>query len=251
MNVIHPEDWQAERLANWLLDWELLQVPCGEEDEAAEEPVGDNRLYSGSTSSCHQLDAAEAPDDLPPECVAPADKEIEVGQVRLMIPQRADEAPLYLAVVKAEDGETVCCVPFSRLSVPATPDELLSGRETPAVRVYCLWNTASVSLVVLGESWIVDTLTGEELGRLTRARLSVEKTGSVPIDLRQEAGPPLFHPEDPRRIYRRQEEERLDHILVREHTGHAHDNIILYDIESGTEDRELPKAAEDRDEYGE
>jgi len=234
MNVIQPEDWQAERLASWLLDWELLQVPC-EEGEAGR----------------RQLAAAEAVDDLSPDCVAPADGEIEVGQVRLMIPQRADAAPLYLAVVKAEDGGTACCVPFSRLSVPATPDELLSGRETPAVRVYCLWNAASVSLVVLGESWIVDTLTGEELERLSRAWLSVKETGSVPSDLLQEAGPPLFHPEDPRRVYRRQEEERLDHILVREHTGHSPDNVILYDIESDAEPRELPKAAEDRDEYGE
>jgi hypothetical protein len=221
-----PEDWQAECLVRWLLDWELMQVPHVD-SEATETETEDGNVRDA--------------------CVSPADVDIEPGQIRLMMPQLGDEKLLYLAIVGEGSEGSVFCVPFSPLSEPATPDELLSGRDTPVVRVFCLWNTRRASLLVLRESWIVDRLTAEELKRLERALLACEQTGSVPGDLRREAGPPLIHPEDPRRLYRRAEKDRIHNSLIREHTGDASDNVILYTIE--TDPLKLPKAAEDHDTY--
>ena len=225
LNIGRPEDWQAERLTHWLLEWELLQVP--------QEIVA-------------SAEAKAAGGDLPDGCVASPDADVEPGQIRLMMPQGDDDGLLFLAIVGNDEG-AVFCVPFSTLSEPATPDELLSGRDTPVVRVFCLWNIRSVALRVLCESWIVDKLTAGELKRLKRALLACEQTGSVPDDLRREAGPPLIHPEDPRRLYRRIERDRIHNSLIREHASPAADNVILYDIES--EQQKLPKAAEDHDTY--
>ncbi len=227
LNIGRQEGWQAERLTHWLLEWELLQEP-------------QEKIASA------EVNASEG--ELPEGCVASPDADVEPGQIRLMMPQGDDDGLLFLAIVgEGGDEGAVFCVPFSPLSEPATPDELLSGRDTPVVRVFCLWNTRSVALRVLCESWIVDRLTADELKRLKRALLACEQTGSVPDDLRREAGPPLIHPEDPRRLYRRIERNRIHNCLIREHTSRAADNVILYTIES--EQQKLPKAAEDHDTY--
>ncbi len=226
LNIGPPEDWQAERLACWLLEWELMQVPPADSESTETEAEDGN---------------------LPDASVSPADVDIEPGQIRLMMPQLGDEGLLYLAIVGEGSEGAVLCVPFSPLSEPATPDELLSGRDTPVVRVFSLWNARNVDLLVLRESWIVDRLTAEEFKRLERALLACEETGSVPDDLRREAGPPLIHPEDPRRLYRRVEKDRIHNRLIRERGGEASDNVILYTIE--TDPLKLPKAAEDHDTY--
>ena len=222
-----PADaWEANRLGRWLYEWELLQASEAQPPEAPS---------PGPTT-----EPASA------ESIAPPDLDIEPGQIRLLLPRGLDSELVFI-VIAGVNGEQECtCVPFSPLSEPATPDELLSGRDEPTVRVFCLWNARTVPAHLLPDSWTVDTLTEIELNRLSSALDSCEQTGQVPDTFSRDAGPPLSHPEDPRREYRYRETQRLDHALVRESaTSH---NVIEYDI-TPSEDRELPKAAEDHDEY--
>ena len=78
LNIGPPEDWQAERLACWLLEWELMQVPPADSESTETEAEDGN---------------------LPDASVSPADVDIEPGQIRLMMPQLGDEGLLYLAIV--------------------------------------------------------------------------------------------------------------------------------------------------------
>jgi hypothetical protein len=219
-------DHEAQRLLRWLHEWELMQASSrGEGERQNDQPS------SGA---------------VPEACIASVDADVETGQIRLLTPQ-GDAPPLFIAIADMAADANITCVPFGLLSEPATPDELLSGRDTPAIRVLCLWNARKGTREGFRDSWIVDTLTNDELKRLKRALHACEQTGHVPDDLRREAGPPLVHPEDPRRVYRHMERERLNALLVRERPRQMPDNVILYEIESDR--RELPKAAEDHDTY--
>jgi hypothetical protein len=220
------EEWQVERFSRWLHEWELLQVPPEEETPAEEVGAKSDALLEA--------------------CVAPPDLDFEPGQIRLLFPRGLDSELVFIVIAGVSEEQECTCVPFSPLSEPATPDELLSGRDEPTVRVFCLWNARTVPAHLLPESWTVDTLTETELNRLSTALDGCGQTGQVPDRLKRDAGPPLSHPEDPRREYRYREKQRLDHALVRESaTSH---NVIEYDI-TPAEDRQLPKAAEDHDEY--
>ena len=229
LNKLNPKPTdarEAERLALWLHEWELLQAPETQSPEAEPpEPT------TGSVAT---------------ESIAPADPKLEPGQIRLLFPRGLDSELVFI-VIAGVSGEQECtCVPFSPLSEPATPDELLSGRDEPTVRVFCLWNARTVPPHLLPDSWTVDTLTETELVRLSTALEAYMQTGKVPDGLKQAVGPPLSHPADPRREYRYLEEQRIEHALVRESSSRR--NVIEYEI-APTEDRELPKAAEDHDEY--
>jgi hypothetical protein len=179
---------------------------------------------------------------LPDTCVAPVDNEIAAGDIRLIVPC-GEDIPVFIAIVDVTAEGSIICIPFGPLSEPATPDELLSGRSTAPIRVLCLWNMRPMTAKPLRDSWVADTLTNHELARLRRAIASYENTGQLPDELRTDAGPPLVHPEDPRREYRYRERERITHSLVRE----SKHNVIRYDAEP--ERHELPKAAEDHDTY--
>jgi hypothetical protein len=218
-----PAQWEAERLTRWLFEWQILQ--------SADTP--------GTTPDC--------PTELiTGNLVAEFDSNIAVGQIRLMRPHTENE-PVFIAVIRIEDSGEIVCVPFGPLSEPATPDELLSGRTTPALRVLCLWNSRTLSPHLLNHSWVADELPQAELARLRQALDAWEATGRVPAELAQEAGPPLVHPEDPRRLYRTRERRRIDHAVVREHDNQDAGRVIRYDIYPA--DRKLPKAAEDHDSY--
>lgn len=226
LNIAPPDNWQGERLARWLLDWELMQAAGDAEEDTGEE--------------------VEA---LPEDCTAPPDADFASGQIRLLFPQGLDSEMVFIAIAGVSDGECAC-VPFGPLAEPATPDELLSGREEAPVRVFCLWNARTIPVDDLPDSWVTDHLSDAGLTRLLDALLACRCTGQVSMSMQRDAGPPLSHPEDPRREYRYRETLRIDKALVREGSGQSADNVIFYEIESDKEPRELPKAAEDHDEYG-
>ena len=214
--------WEKERLARWLYEWELMQASGGgDEIEGKEEPA----------------------DILPEDTVAPMGDNIEIGQIRLLAPVATEGMAFIVVVSIAEDG-AVGCVPFGSLAEPATPDELLSGRDKEVVRVYCLWNLREASTAIVGNSWIVDSLNELEMKRLLRAVAAIESDGCLPDDLLEYAGPPIVHPEDPRREYKNYERQRIDKAIAQK--CNVSDNTILYDPNIK---QEFLKAAESTENY--
>ena len=178
------------------------------------------------------------------ESVAEADGEIDAGQIRLMAP-RDDGEPVYIAVAAVDPDGMVVCVPFGIMSEPADTDEILSGRETAVVRVWCLWNRRRLSAAAVEKSWVADRLNPLEMKRLLRAVAACDAGEPLPPDLRQESGPPLIHPLDPRREYRRWERQRIDRAF--DCGTESAKNIISYDI--CAEPQQFLKAAEPDDDY--
>ena len=224
-----PEIWQKERLAHWLYEWNLLRASIRTSDaelhESKEEP--------------------KAKDILPKVCIAQFDSNIEAGQIRLLAPQ-ANENMIFVAVTSVEPDGKVEIVPFGLLSEPATPDELLSERDTEVVRVYCLWNARSVMPSILDKSWVVDKLDKAETEHLLKTLVFCKTTGRVPENMQRSTGPPLIHPNDPRREYRNHERQRIDKALAETKNINA-SNVVHYDIDAGQQ--RLRKAAEDREQY--
>ncbi len=224
LRLIPTLEWEAKRLTRWLLEWDLL---LSADEHADEEP------------SC-AADAPHAPFDL-----APGDSNAAVGQIRLMKPNADGRQLLFMVVARKQDEERFICVPFGLLSEPATPDELLSGRSQPVVRVFCLWNARTLVEKAISSSWIVDQLEESELERLLLALKGCEETGRVPEELRSGAGPALVHPADPRRAYLTYEKRRVTQGIAESRA--SYDPYLR--IETDDTPLELPKAAEDRETY--
>ncbi len=220
-----PLPEQQHRLMRWLREWAVLQA-LEASDDAPDAPS-----FAAAWAQAPQSTAA-APTPCP-------------GEIRLLQPH-GDAAPVFVAVATPNPDQrpgTCLCVPFSRLGEPAMPGELTSGRAEAPVRVLCLWNTRTVAGAQLAGSWVTDHLAAEELERLNDAVQSWRTIGQVPITLRHAVGPPLRHPEDPRRAYLYLEQRRITDAL-----GAApHANVI--DYPSDHERHELPKAAEDHARY--
>jgi hypothetical protein len=218
------------RLLRWLREWAVLQAL--ETDDAAV-PVGEDREPPLAIFS------EPPPMPLPTSIPRP-------GEIRLLQP-RSTAAPVFVAIagpLPGQPADACLCVPFGRLTEPATPDELASGRAEAPVQVLCLWNARLVAPEQLAGSWIADRLANEARERLDHAMLAWQTTGSVPAELRDAIGPPLYHPDDPRRVYRYLERQRISEALA------AAPRANIIDYPSGHERQSLPQAAEDRDPYG-
>jgi hypothetical protein len=237
MRLNFPDVQDAERLDRWLFEWNLLK-----ESESAEVEEDAPVVYA----SLHEMAEIREDDDVRQikELVSEADSDAEAGQIRLMTP-RDDGEPVYIAVAVVEPDGMVVCVPFGVLSEPSDIDEILSGRETAVVRVWCLWNRRRLSAEVVTNSWVADRLDEKEMKRLVRAVAACDAGEPLPPDLRQESGPPLIHPLDPRREYRRWERQRIDKAF--DCGAESVKNIISYDI--CAEPQQFLKAAEPDDDY--
>jgi len=191
------------RLLRWLREWAVLQAL--ETDDAAV-PVGEDREPPLAIFS------EPPPMPLPTSIPRP-------GEIRLQQP-RSTAAPVFVAIagpLPGQPADACLCVPFGRLTEPATPDELVSGRAEAPVQVLCLWNARLVAPEQLAGSWIADRLANEARERLDRA---------------------------PRRGYRYLERQRISEALA------AAPRANIIDYPSGHERQSLPQAAEDRDPYG-
>ena len=249
-------DSQKDRLARWLFEWNLMQVSSdagndNTESSVPNELVSLDQMISGNTKAKFNppmvqsnLGIKMTPSVMLAEQVSLMDSSIEVGQIRLMAPV-ADEDMVFVVVVFVALDGVVGCVPFSPLSEPATPDELLSGRSKEVVRVYCLWNMREVPHSVINKSWIVDRLDESEIERLLKSVHAYRCNGLLPDDLLHDAGPVLVHPEDPRREYRSWERQRIDMVLPSNCS--VKESGVSYDIES--EPLEFLKAAEPGEDY--
>lgn len=203
-----PPDPSRERLRRWLAEWKLLNALTSETDGEPQQPTG----RSGAPLPL----ANEMP--------------VQAGDIRLLHPRFEPDAPRYVAVAAARDVDTWLVVPFGLLSEPATPDEVVTGRSTPALRVLCPWNQFSMSTLMLQRCWLVDRLTDREAAWCQSTR---------PAD---RVGPPLRHPLDLRWDYLEMESDFRQRVCRRSRGG------ITYDIASPSE---LRKAAEDGAPYGE
>jgi hypothetical protein len=181
IEYVPPEPWAIERLQRWCELWTL------------------DRALTGEGASCVD-DSSDKSDDhlvMPPRGL----QKLEPGEVALLPPLGEDDPPLYLLILASPNAEWIDCIPFSRFPEPATPGELLSGLEPDALRVLCLWNARQQPRNHTPSGWPLAALPPSVTGRVQQALEEVRRSGRVPHGRTHEGGPPMTHPDDPRRAY--------------------------------------------------
>ena len=237
-------EWQKERLARWLREWETGKV-------LAESDVGDYADDTAGKDSTLSPNSDSAPEAgrivLPTSAEPPA----QAGQIRLLFPGIAPAGTrlVYLAILEKSKPGIFLCAPFGRFSEPAFPGELFTGRETPHLRVLCVWNARDMDEKTSRESWLIDVLSDEET-RLASAVLRYVRRGDpLPAGIDAQSPPPVIHPADPRRVYREEESDLMNELLsartVIDHEEQAMPPPLEYRREAG-----MLMAAETRAPYG-
>ena len=224
-------DWQKKRLAEWLEEWNLEQKLRGNTE--GETPSPDRhvpvigavaglmsmpallRTADFAADIVRRLSSAKAPS---PPVVSPDgeamrklvrefDRPVAIGQVRLLSPKLTPgtDRPVFVAVFGDWDEGEVLVAPFSPFSVPATMGEWLTGRTTPVLRVLEVWNARSVPNAALEESWLVDDFAAVECKAAWHVFEHEAFGKPLAPEFEQQVGPPLVHPEDPRRRYQDEE----------------------------------------------
>lgn len=224
-------DWQKKRLAEWLEEWNLDQKLRGDAD--SEPPPEDRHIpFVGAvvglmstpgllstaafaadfvkglaSEKTPDLRVAGKDEEAMRKLVRPFDRPVAVGQVRLLSPELTPDTdrPLFVAVFGDWDEGEVLMAPFSPFSVPATTGEWLTGRTTPVLRVLEIWNARSAPTAALEESWLVDDLTHAECKGAWHVFEHEAFGKPLAPEFEQQVGPPLVHPEDPRRRYQDEE----------------------------------------------
>jgi len=226
--------WQKQRLGEWLQEWNLGLSLRGQ--SPSETPSGAPSIpFLGATVGLIGFHGLVAPrlaaelalalasntrakpnDDGPDaeassKLVRPFDRPIAVGQVRLLSPELTPDTdrPVFVAVFGDWDEGEVLMAPFSPFSVPATAGEWLTGRTTPVLRVLEIWNARSVPDAALEKSWLVDDFADAECKTAWHIFEHEALGKALAVDLEQQVGPPLVHPDDPRRQYLDEEFARL------------------------------------------
>lgn len=100
------------------------------------------------------------------------DSEVKVGEVRVFADTKE---PLVALVLKSRGIAGFRIVPVSPYRVPANDREVVVGE-----RVFQLWNVCTVSRGFAVRSWVADTLSAEDVGRI---RAAVAEKGSLPAKL--------------------------------------------------------------------
>ena len=145
------------------------------------------QLFLNKSDELHQSDkiiaSREAPFDVP----------VKAGEIRVFAQTEDPMVGLVLTDVTSED---YLVVPISSFTVPATEQELLIGK-----RVYQLWNTITAPNTFVSKSWIVDTLSPEDVKDIARAVSAVLSRKALPPDLTKLTGLPIVKMNDPRLDY--------------------------------------------------
>ena len=237
-------EWQKERLARWLREWETGKI-------LAESDVGDYADDTAGKDSALSPNSDSAPEAgrivLPTSAEPPA----QAGQIRLLSPGIAPVGTrlVYLAILEESKPGVFLCAPFGRFSEPAFPGELFTGREAPHLRILCVWNARDMDEKTSRESWLVDVLSDEET-RLASAVLRYVRRGDpLPAGIEAQSPPPVIHPADSRRVYREEESDLMNELLsartVIDHEEQAMPPPLEYRRETG-----MLMAAETRAPYG-
>lgn len=117
--------------------------------------------------------------------------------------------PVYIAILGTDGVRSVRVAPFSRFSVPAFDGELRMARTRGPLRVLAMGFARVVSPAALSGGWKAGSLTAKE-GRWVAAWPAPDRCPGWDPVLASRLGPPLAHPEDPRLIYVREEQEWID-----------------------------------------
>jgi len=224
----HVPDWQHERLARWLSEWEIADDMREEEEAALPFPSGAEGQGSGDG----------------------ADDSVEPGDVRLLHPTSGESwhRPVYAVVVSVVSLQRVLVAPFGPFAEPAVPGELLLRGLAPGIQVLCVWNCRVLNRDRLKRSWRVVRLSDADLARIFAVRRHIDEGVALPEEVARDVGPPLAHPLDPRHEYLARQSSSMD-ALVRECRAgdEAREGDMLY---LGRPRSELLLAAEERADYG-
>lgn len=196
-----PPAWQQERLQRWSLRWRLHLLG---KTEAAAETSADNEPAPEPAVPMPRPPAPQIrPFDDSPES-------FDVGQIRLLAPGGLPEAErlVYFLILSDWDGGWKLIAPFGPFEEPATPGELLTGLPDRPLQVLSLWNTYSVPIATLQQSWIVGD--APELRAEAWDVFRHVMTGRVlPAKLVERVGPPVGNTRDERLEYQDEEMQIL------------------------------------------
>lgn len=255
MAVTAPEAWMLERLQRWCREWAFEQALLEDDGEAAvtlpgagglsDRPAGDAPAHAsgGAETVAVSGDGAHVCVDplvRPPEPLCP-------HSVALLAPllDAPSAPPLYVMLLAPENAPGVLCIPFSRFTEPATPGELLSGLDADALRVLSLWNRRRIASASVLSGWQMAGVASSDAARILDACDWVARTGLLPPALTRSGGPPLSHPEDPRRRYLFEARRQVDRYLGRPGATAGLYALPAPDLSA------LPRAAEERGVYRE
>ncbi len=120
------------------------------------------------------------------------------------------DRPLHVAVLGRRRGGLRWVAPFSRFSTPASNGEWRTGRSAMPLRVLALWNARWIPPRTFANGWVVGRFTERER-RAAREVWEAWRHGRPPPSrLRDDVGPPVVHPDDPRRLYEEEEARIMD-----------------------------------------
>ncbi|NMA44960.1 MAG: hypothetical protein GX945_00205 [Lentisphaerae bacterium] len=133
----------------------------------------------------------------------PADfdwRQLQAGEIRLL---SQPDTLCYVLIVQRWDTAHYLVLPFSRFPLPATDEEiLLSHTRTEYLSVLQLWNARTLHPLFLRRSWLVDTLTDDELA-LAQDALAYVLTGEGDCEhFINRMALPIRRPFDPRLDYK-------------------------------------------------
>ena len=131
--------------------------------------------------------------------VRPFDGDIAVGQVRALSGVREIT---YALVARKWDDRSWLVIPFSSFSVPATDAELKMKVDGGlGLRVIQLWNARSLLTATVAESWLVHTLSNEDVADVISAWQWTVGVGELSEDQLVRTGMPIVRRDDPRIAY--------------------------------------------------
>ncbi|MFA6929689.1 MAG: hypothetical protein WCT05_05135 [Lentisphaeria bacterium] len=170
------------------------QLYCRLLDQAGEDPGEDpDKKNLRSKFGSRQSLAAAAPPDF---------AGLQSGQIRLL--SQPDQM-IWVLALRCWGGGIWLVVPFSPFPFPATEEEfLLGGKRTEYLDVLQFWNARTLHALFLRRSWLVDTLTPQELQTaevLFNASLSGD---ALPEELLARTALPITAAPDPRLNYKQQ-----------------------------------------------
>jgi len=157
------------------------------------------------------------------------------GQIRLWPACDVEYPPLYGLVMRAGYGRWRV-FPFSQLSLPALPQELMI-RSAPPAQILQGWNAREIPSAKAAQSWFIESLPDQDCFLVNRWWLCLSAGDQMPHEFEAQVGPQLRHPLDPRHEY-------LDAEALRSDTCLAEASAVY------GERPDIQKAAEPETDYG-
>ena len=131
--------------------------------------------------------------------VRPFDGDISAGQVRAL---SGVKEITYALVARQWDEQSWLVIPFSTFSMPATDTELrLKVDGGLGLRVVQLWNARSLLTETIAKSWLVHTLSDNDVADVCSAWQWSVGVGELTDDQLSRTGMPIMRRDDPRIAY--------------------------------------------------